>query len=284
MIIDAHYHLDERMETVDELLAQMNQHDVGRVALIPTMVDPVHVGKFIAGFATVIRKALMGRLRGLGLFLYRSTVTADGKLSVGGKTYPIYDAPDNESVARVMQAHPDRFYGWVCVNPSVADALAEVEKWAGQPGWIGVKSHPFWHCYPVALLDDVAAYCSDKGWPLLLHLGGDQERGDYRYLPERHPGLKLVYAHAAAPFYRDVWEYAKDRDNVFVDFSNPVYVDEPVRLGAIETLGAARCLHATDGPYGHADQGRMVQEILRLPLSDADKERILGGNFIDMIS
>jgi len=284
MIIDAHYHLEERIQTVGELLAQMDQHDVARAALIPAPVGPIHMGKFIARFAAVGRKALMSRLRGLGLFLYRSTVTSDGRLSVGGKTYSIHPMPDNESVARVMQAHPDRFYGWIFVNPSAADPLAEVEKWAGQPGWIGVKSHPFWHCYPVALLDDVAAYCSDRGWPLLVHLGGDQERGDYGYLPERHPKLKLVYAHAGVPFYRDVWDVAKDRDNVFVDFSSPIYVDEPVRLGAIETLGAARSLYGTDGPYGHADQGHMIQDILRLPLSDADKERILGGNFIEMIN
>ena len=107
-----------------------------------------------------------------------------------------------------MHAHPDRLYGWIAVNPRAADACQEVAKWAGQPGWIGVKAHPFWHRYPVALLDEVAAYCSEKGMPLLLHLGADEGQGDFRYPPERHPRLKIVYAHAGVPFYGKLWEYA----------------------------------------------------------------------------
>ena len=271
------------METVDELLDQMEQHSIGRVALIATMVDPFHLEGVAAKAGAILPKALAGRWRGLGLPLYKSTVTADGKFSALGKTYPIYDVPDNKSVARVMQAHPDKFYGWIFVNPSVADPIAELEKWAGRPGWVGVKSHPFWHRYPVALLDDVAACCAERDWPLLMHLGGDRERGDYRYLPERHPTLKLVYAHAGVPFYQQVWEYVKSRDGLSVDLSNPTYVNGEIRLDAVKTLGAEKCLHGTDGPYGHAGQGRMAQAILRLPLSDAEKERILGGNLIELL-
>lgn len=43
MIVDVHYHLEERMETVDELLLQMEQHGIDRVVLIPTMVDPIQL-------------------------------------------------------------------------------------------------------------------------------------------------------------------------------------------------------------------------------------------------
>jgi hypothetical protein len=43
MIVDAHDHLEERMETVDSLLDQMDRHGISRVALIPTMVDPFQV-------------------------------------------------------------------------------------------------------------------------------------------------------------------------------------------------------------------------------------------------
>lgn len=91
-----------------------------------------------------------------------------------------------------------------------------------------MKAHPFWHRYAVRMLDDVAAYCTERNWPLLIHLGGDEERGDYRYLPERHPKLKILYAHAGVPFYQQVWEYVREKHNVFIDLSNPVYVDDGV--------------------------------------------------------
>ena len=284
MIIDAHYHLEERIETMDSLLEQMDRHGISRVALIPTPVAPFQVERVAEKASAVMRRALVGRWRGLGLLMYRTTVTAGGNFSALGKTYPIYDVPDNESVAQAMQAHPDRFYGWLFVNPGAADPIAELEKWNGEPGWIGVKSHPFWHRYPVAMLDEVAAYCDEQSWPLLVHLGGDQESGDYQYLPERHPNLKVLYAHAGVPFYHEVWDYAKGKENLFVDLSSPHYVDERVRLGALKALGAERCLHGTDGPYGHFGQGRMVQAILRLPLSDTEKERVLGGSFIELIN
>jgi predicted TIM-barrel fold metal-dependent hydrolase len=283
MIIDAHYHLEERVEPVDGLLQQMDRHGIDRVALIPAVNDPAEVGGIAAMAGPLLPKLLMSRLPHLGLRLYKSPITADGELSVLGTRYRIYDAPDNASVGHVLQAHPDRFFGWVFVNPRAVDPIAEMDRWRGQPRWIGAKSHPFMHRYSVALLDSVAAYCRDQEWPLLVHLGADQERGDFAYLPDRHPGLNIVYAHAGVPFYREVWAYARDKHNVFVDLSSPVYVSDRIRLEAVKALGSEKCVHGTDGPYMQADQGSMLEKVLRLPVSDSEKERILGGNFMGMI-
>jgi predicted TIM-barrel fold metal-dependent hydrolase len=283
MIIDAHYHLEERMETVDELLAQMKEHNVDRVALIPTLVDPVHLNSLQSMAGSMMPGMLLARFRSIGFLFYKTTVTADGSFSALGEKFTIYDKPENESVARVLQDHGDKFYGWIFVNPVASNPLVELEKWADQPGWIGVKAHPFWHRYAVKRLDEVGAYCVERDWPVLIHLGGDQENGDFSYLPERHPGLKIIYAHAGVPFYREVWEYVSRREGTYIDLSNPVYVSDRVRLDAVKTVGVEKCLHATDGPYGDAGQGSMVNKILQLPLSDGEKERILGGNFLDLL-
>ena len=58
---------------------------------------------------------------------------------------------------------------------------------------------------------------------------------------------------------------------------------EAVRLQAVKALGAERCLYGTDGPYAHASQSKTLQAIVRLPLTDGEKERILGRNFTDLI-
>ena len=123
MIVDAHYHLEERVETVDELLLQMKQHGIDRVALIPAMCDPVRVEGIAAQAGSIIPRALMSRWRSLGLLLYKTTVTSQGQFSTLGATFPIYGTLDNGSVARTMEAHPDRFYGWLFVNPKVAAPL-----------------------------------------------------------------------------------------------------------------------------------------------------------------
>jgi predicted TIM-barrel fold metal-dependent hydrolase len=284
MIIDAHYHLEEQMESVAALLEQMQLNNVNRVALIPKMQEPVHLKGFIKKAGDLLPRLLMSRLRFLGLMLYNSTVTADGRISTLGKKYLLYHKPDNDYIDNVIQTYPDEFYGWIFVNPKVSDPLAEVEQWYGRQGWIGVKTHPFWHNYPVSMLDDVAAFCAEKNMPLLMHLGSDQENGDYRYLPERHPGLKIIYAHAAVPRFREVWKYAKNKENVFVDLSSSVYMYEKILTGVIEMLGAEKCLYGTDGPYGNATQSLMLARILRLPLSDHEREKILGRNFLEMIN
>jgi len=70
------------------------------------------------------------------------TITRGGDLRLGGATYAIYPRPDNASVAAVVRAHPDRFLGWIFLNPRAAVGLDELERWRTVPGMIGVKLHP----------------------------------------------------------------------------------------------------------------------------------------------
>lgn len=281
MIVDMHYHLEPRLESVTGLLAQMQQQHVDRVALIAPGVGLVDFHGRRA-LARLLPWALRGPFARIGMGFYDRTLTDDQHFSVLGTRYEIYDSPDNASIGQVLAAQPDKFYGWVFVNPRQVEPLAELARWLPQPGWIGVKALPFWHRYSLAALDDVAAWCADRGWPLLIHLGNRMANGDWRYLPERHPRLKLIYAHTGVPFYREVWEYVLHRENIWVDLSNPVYVDTGARLGALKRLGAERCLYGTDGPYAGATQARMLEKIYRLPLSDREKELILGGNFVGL--
>ena len=279
MIVDAHYHLEEQMETVDTLLEQMKRNDVSRVALIPRMNEPFHLEGLAQKAGALLPRMLMSRMRMFGLGLYNSTVTSDGMLSMLGKKYHLYHEPDNNYVDDAIQSHPEKFYGWIFVNPKVSDPIKEIEKWSAKRGWIGVKAHPFWHSYPVAMLDSVGAYCVEKNMPVLIHLGSSREQSDYRYLPERHPRLKIIYAHAGVPLYREIWKYAKKKENVYVDLSNPVYVDEIILPTVIRELGPEKCIFGTDGPYASATQSKMIQRIHLLNLTDREKEQVLGGNF-----
>ncbi|MBW1893110.1 MAG: amidohydrolase family protein, partial [Deltaproteobacteria bacterium] len=232
MIIDMHYHLDERMETMDRLLDQMKIHQIDKVALIAPMVDPFHVEGVAEKLAHFVRSLLTGFWYRLGLLAYESTVTKSGKFTILGKTYNIDQLPDNKIVSQAMKAYPDKFFGWIFVNPAKHDAIAEIEKYISNSGWLGVKCHPFWHRYPVSDLDDVAALCREKGMPLLIHIGGKKDNGDYMCLSDRHPELKIIYAHAGVPHYRRLWEYANTKKNVYIDLSSP-YLDEPLRLAAL---------------------------------------------------
>ena len=284
MIVDAHYHLDPRLESLERLLAQMQAHRIGRVALIAAPCDPLHVGRAGAAFVKAMRRALAGGAPRLGRILYRSTVHRSGRVSFLGPSAVIYPAPDNDAVERALSAHPDKFVGWLFLNPRAEAPVEEAERRFRHPGWIGVKAHPFWHRYPVEALDDVASLCQERGKPMLVHLGAGARRGDFRRLPERFPRLKLVYAHAGIPWYADLWDDALRRENVFVDLSSP-YLDKALRYRALRALGGSRCLYGSDGPYGYPardggyDHGAILRQIEQASLPAPDLDRVLGGNF-----
>lgn len=282
IIVDAHYHLEEEIETLESLLNQMQEYGVNRVVLIPKMNEPFQLKPIPKKASEYLPRLLMGSLRSLGLFLYNSTVTSDGKLSTLGIKYLLYHKPDNSYIDLILQKYPDKFLGWIFVNPKTMNPIDEIEKWAGRTGWIGVKTHPFWHNYPVRNLDDAAALCQEKEMPILIHLGGNGKTGDYRYLPDRFPKLKIIYAHAAVPYYREVWSYAKNKENVFIDLSSSVYLNDEILSAAINSIGFRKCLYGTDGPYAHATQSLMLDRIHRLNLSDVERDHILGANFLMM--
>ncbi len=289
MVIDCHMHLDPEMFTVDRMLASMDLNGIDKTALIATVVEPFYLGGSVRVNGQRLLRNTLLRANRLGRVIYQSTVTGKGYFMLLGKKYRIYEKPDNAPVAKAVQAHPDRFFGWIFVNPAKdPDPVAEIEKWSGIPGMIGVKAHPFWHAYPVSQLESAAAWCRENGFPMLIHLGQKAGSGDYELLPRKFPGLKLLYAHAGVPYFRALWDYAKGRKDVHVDLSSP-YVDKKVSCGALDVLGAGRCLYGTDGPYGEQDPGDDydygdIKNRLESMLSGPEREAVLGANFEALIA
>jgi predicted TIM-barrel fold metal-dependent hydrolase len=265
----------------------MEKHGIDKTALIASMVEPFSLREKSKQMANGLMRSALLRARPLGLMLYQSVLVKEGYFCFSALTrkYRIYDQPDNRAVAEAIERYPDRFLGWIFINPAVdEDAVAKIEEWSANPAMVGVKAHPFWHRYDVALLDPAAAWCREHGYPLLIHLGYKGGSGDYRRLPDKYPGLKVIYAHAGIPYYRALWAYIKDKKDAYVDLSSP-YLDQKLVRMAVDFLGPDKCLYGTDGPYGEQstgedyDYGWIKGRIESLPLSDAEREKIFSGNF-----
>ena len=289
-MIDCHYHLDASMVAVPDLLASMDAAGVRKTALIPAMSPPLA----LPAIAGLVVPPFLRAIHGGGLLargaraIYAAGVKRDGTVDVLGRRYRVTVQPDNAAVERAVKEHPDRFLGWVFVNPKgPADPVAEAERWLREPGMIGVKAHPFWHDYEVAQLLDVAAFCADKGAPILVHLGAG-DHGDFRLLPERFPRLTVICAHAGIPYPKEVCEYARTKERVFVDLSCTAYVDAPAARAAVRRAGAAKCLFGTDGPYFHVKGGRFdygyaARLLDGLGLSATDRDRVAFRNFEEIV-
>lgn len=290
MIIDCHYHLEPRMQTIENLIEKMDLNGIEKTVLMATMWDPPpETGKTDEFLLKVLRFLLYHRpIRGLAKKLV-ANFSPDGDIVLPKETVKLYPDPDNETVAKAIEEYPDRFLGWIFVNPKgKKDPMEEYDKWKDVPGFIGVKAHPFWHQFaPIELLP-IAEKVAEAGKPMLLHIGFDSH-GDFLSLVRKVPELKLILAHTGFPGYSDSWKLIKDKTNIWVDVSADAYVDEKAIKNVVKYLGADRCLFGTDGPYGHeADDGlfdngfikRRVESLF--PMLEIRK-KILGENFEALI-
>lgn len=288
MIIDCHAHLEPRVLDVERMLAKMDAAGIDRVALLPTMMDPLpHTPERLLA---VMRRVMAHRAtRPLAEVTHRLTLTRSGDLRLGRDVYRIYRQPDNDTVVRVVAEHPQRFLGWMFLNPGADRAVLEtLERYRAAPGMIGVKLHPHWHDYRTEILGPLLRRLQELKLPVMFHFGF-RARGGFRELCRAFPRLVVIAAHAGFPFFGDLWRYRDECPNLHVDLSSP-YLDEELARRAVAAMGPARCLYGTDAPYGFHepdgsyDYGAIRGWIDRMPVTGAERDAILGGTFASLIA
>lgn len=286
-IVDCHAHFEPRMLDLAAVIAKMDQMAIDKVVLIPAMNDPLP--ETPAALLTVLRALMTTPLHPCAAWLSSRFMTPDGQLKLGGTIYHIYPEPDNQTVADAMAAHPDRFLGWIFINPrAVDDPVEELERWRQIPGFIGVKLHPHWHGYPIEDVFPIAEQCEAQRLPILIHLGFG-ERGRWQLLTSRYPRLRLVFAHAGMPHFARMWADIRKNPHLSVDVSSP-YLSERLVRGAVRVLRPEQVLFGTDAPYGfHAhdgsyDYGHVKGWVERLSLPARQIERVLGDNIARLIA
>lgn len=287
MVIDSHFHLIPDLIPVEKMIQGMDAAGIDKIALIPDLSGAIkEPGPFIM---SAFRYMLKNRqLRPVAKRLSaRFTKSGDVKMPSG--ITKVNQDPSNQSVFDVIDQYPDRFYGWVFVNPNGENnPVDEYDKWSSHPGFIGIKTHPFWHRYSPSRLLPLAEKLAKKGTPMLLHLGFD-DHGDISALTSELPELKLILAHAAFPKFSDTWEKIRENRNICVDFSATPYVDIQTMKSVAESLGVERCFFGTDGPYGSHDKkgnfdfGFIKRRIEAVFPDEGIQKLLLGENFMNFI-
>ena len=287
MIIDCHYHLEERVYTVDRLMSEMQKSGIDKVALMGSLIEPFkEPPQFLVGALQLLLENPFSR--GLGN-VFVSNFTDRSELKILGKPYLIESDPDNEKVFNAVRKHPDKFLGWIFVNPrGKKSQVAEFEKYKDCEGFIGVKAHPFWHHFTPVELAPVAERLAKTGKPLLIHAGFGEE-GNFEALLKKVPDLKLILAHAGFPEYADTWRKIKSQKNIYLDLSQTTYTSEKITRKAVDFFGAERLFFGTDGPYGfhgpdhQYDYGFIKRRIDRMFPDINVRKRLLGGSFADVV-
>lgn len=133
-----------------------------------------------------------------------------------------------------------RVKGYVVVNPlHLKDSLAELDKYAEDPRFIGIKS--IQDFYGMDLDDAGYAPILEKadamGWPVMAHLPGMAKAA------RRWPNVKFIAAHST-------WRPTEFRDlpNVYCDIATSTALRHEVRLPELfESVGEDRVIFSCDG-------------------------------------
>ena len=203
--------------------------------------------------------------------------------------FPMHE-PDGYSAANEMviehaEGSEGRLFPFARLDPH-ADPLAEIER-ALERGARGIKLHPraeqFTLDHPE--LQPVFALADERRLPIMVHAGrGIPALGRHSVqLTGRHPGMRLILAHAGISDLAWIWREAPDHPNLFFDTSwwSPSDVQALFAL-----VPPGQILMASDAPYGSPTWATVMaaRNALQAGLDAEQTRAVLGGQALRLVN
>ncbi|NMO15935.1 amidohydrolase family protein [Pyxidicoccus fallax] len=184
--------------------------------------------------------------------------------------------PKNDYVARCVVSSPS-LLGMACVDPTDPRAAEKLEELLEQ-GFRGLMVSPLVHkfSFPDEAMADLAWLCGEHDVPVISHNGWRPGANtvDYVQLARRFPGTNFILEHMGAlPVDVEAADAAAELDNLFLETSLSSYLH---LAGTVKKTGASKVLFGSEYPLSHP--ALELRKIFLLPLTDDERERILGGN------
>lgn len=184
----------------------------------------------------------------------------------------------NDMVIDEAGASGGRLFAFCRLDPG-GEPLAEAERALGR-GARGIKLHPRAERFTLdhPSLAGVFALADERRLPVLVHAGrGIPALG--RHAIEacaRHPGMRLILAHAGISDLAWIWRFAPDHPNLFFDTSwwSPADIQALLAL-----VPPGQVLMASDAPYGTPAWGatQTLRHALQVGLDEDQVRGVLGG-------
>jgi predicted TIM-barrel fold metal-dependent hydrolase len=190
-----------------------------------------------------------------------------------------------------LQIRSGRIVPLGSVHPEADDVAGQIAQVA-RAGLIGIKMHPMYQGFAVD--DDRAGLvfraAAEQGLLVVLHCGQDiaypgSDQADpirIARVVDKYPDLRLVATHLGG------WKsWDSVRKNLL---GKPVYMETSFAVGWMDDAQAVEIIRAqgvenvffgTDSPW--ADQKAEIDRVRNLPLTDAEKDMILGKNAVRIL-
>ena len=195
-----------------------------------------------------------------------------------------YDAPNgNQRLKDDIDRFPGRFIPFFSVNPRYEEqAITEIEKYAGNLGWRGLKLHPQFQTYQAncievkRLIEQAAKYNC-----VVLYHSGDNYVGSYSPpsliadVAKDFPDTPIVMGHMGVSDWPEAIEVARLYDNVILDTTSCT-INYGILEYSVKQVGAERLIWGSDFPFYPFQLG--ISKIIDSELDEDSKEFILGRN------
>ena len=190
----------------------------------------------------------------------------------------------NEFVHSLAKKYPDRVIQIYWVDPRKPDFLTKLEKDFDKWHFKGIKLHQV--CTPFESdgieTNHIARFCGEKRLPLFIHLWADGDALKLLNIAKNYPGTDFVLLHLVG--LEAVAEQARYINNIYYEISPFSYIKETRLKYAIDNLGTDRIMLGSDTPWDKGSLESNIARIGRLNIDSTGKERILGGNALDILN
>jgi uncharacterized protein len=194
-------------------------------------------------------------------------------------------AAANEMVIKEAERSDGLLFPFARLDPH-DDPLSEVER-ALERGARGIKLHPRAEQFALdhPALAPVFALADERRLPVMVHAGrGIPALGRHSLeLTGRHPGMRLILAHAGISDLAWIWREAPDHPNLFFDTSWWA----PSDVQALFALVApGQILMASDAPYGSPTWAAVMaaRNALQAGLDAEQTRAVLGGQALRLVN
>lgn len=192
----------------------------------------------------------------------------------------------NDIVIDTLKKYPDRFIGYVTLNPNYEENMKnELDRCFKVNGIKGIKINPASHGNPP--IDDkryriAYEYADEINCPILIHVWGDSSVSAVEKLSEQYPSAIFIMGHAGGEIR--AMEYAlnviNNRKNVYADLAISLAYEGNVEWFVKES-GSKKILFGTDMPF--FDPRPIFGRLAMANISDDEKKDIFGLNIAGIL-
>lgn len=200
---------------------------------------------------------------------------------ITGKEKPETVEVPNNIVKDALEKYPDKFYGFVCVDPHRGEEAIKTLEDYFHKGFVGLKLAPLVHQFSFnnKTVLALAERCGEIGFPFYTHVVYNPAASTTKLglLAKEFPKTKFILGHMGfGPADEEAIDLAYQYDNLFLETSGGSFL---IIKEALSKVGPTKIIFGSEFPMYHP-----VAELEKIKLLECKSiEKVLGENILSLI-